>query len=215
MACGEHNRLKNDSQEKERESCRLSVGGYEMRKPLHPRGQGRVLTLDEIVNLYIRDKRNGAREEMRDFENKRSPSAAIRKAALCLTKDNKRYSHQWRIPRALLEQVEVRLQAVKRNLAKAADFDALHKLVDVEIRQIKGIGPLTVYDIAHRIGAYYRKAPEYVYLHAGTRIGATVFGIKGDSFDPKILPKEFSCLSPAEIEDCLCIYKDKLKGEPY
>jgi hypothetical protein len=215
MACGEHNRLKNDSQEKERESCRLSVGGYGMREPLHQRGQGRVWTLNEIVNHYILKHRNGAREEMRDFENERSPSAAIRRAALCVTKNSKRHAHQRRIPKALLEQVEVRLQVVNRNLAKAADFATLHKIVDDEIGQIKGIGSLTVYDIAHRIGAYYRKAPEYVYLHAGTRIGATVFKIKGDSFDPTILPKEFSCLSPAEIEDCLCIYKNELRGEPY
>jgi hypothetical protein len=107
---------------------------------------------------------------------------------------------------------EARLQAIRRNLAKAADFATLHKLVDEEIGGIKGIGALTVYDIAHRIGAYFRKAPEHVYLHAGTRIGARAFNIKGDSFDPKTLSKLFSCLSPAEIEDCLCIYKYELYG---
>jgi len=197
------------------------VGGYGIRKQLRPRGQGRISTLDEIVNLYIREHRNGAREEMRGFESERSPSAAIRRAALCMTKDSKRHAHQRRIPKGLLEKVEVRLQAINRNLAKAADFAALHKLVDKEIGQIKGIGALTVYDISHRIGAYYRKAPEHVYLHAGTRIGARVFSINGDSFDPKTLPKSFTCLSPAEIEDCLCIYKDELyeaqtqRGEPH
>jgi hypothetical protein len=218
MTCGEHNRLKKDSQEKERESRRMYESGCGTRERLRPIGQGRVLTHDEIVDLYIHEHRVDARKEMQGFESERSPSEAIRRAALCLTEDNKRHSHQRRIPRALLEQVEERLQEVKRYLAKATDFDALHKLVDKEIRQIKGIGPLTVYDITHRIGAYYRKAPEYVYLHAGTRIGAAIFGIKGESFDPKIpkkLPKEYSCLSPAEIEDCLCIYKDKLKREPY
>jgi hypothetical protein len=71
---------------------------------------------------------------------------------------------------------------------------------------------LTVYDISHRIGAYFGKAPERVYLHAGVRVGARALGIGGDSFDPKILPKPFARLTPSEIEDCLCIYKDELLG---
>ena len=79
-----------------------------------------------------------------------------------------------------------------------------------EIGSIKGIGALTAYDIAHRIGAHFGKAPRLVYLHAGTRTGARVFNISGDSFDPRILPKAFSRLAPSEIEDCLCIYKDEL-----
>ena len=69
-----------------------------------------------------------------------------------------------------------------------------------------------MYDIAHRIGAYFGKLPENVYLHAGTRIGARAFNIKGDSIDPKTLPKPFLWLSPAEIEDCLCIYREELHG---
>jgi hypothetical protein len=71
---------------------------------------------------------------------------------------------------------------------------------------MRGIGALTVYDISHRISAHFRKGPELVYLHAGTRVGARVFNIRGDSFDPRVLPKAFSRLAPYEIEDCLCIY---------
>jgi hypothetical protein len=102
--------------------------------------------------------------------------------------------------------------AFRDGFLNAADFDALHTLVDGKIGSIKGIGALTVYDIAHRIGAYLRKAPGRVYLHAGVRVGARALGIGGDSFDPKILPKPFSRLAPSEIEDCLCIYKDDLIG---
>jgi hypothetical protein len=170
------------------------------------------MKFNDIVSDYIRKYRAGAREEMRNFENERNPSSAISRAALCEWRDGMRHPHQWRIPRVLLDQVEARLQTIRQRLAKAADFDALHKLVEEEIGGIKGIGPLTVYDIAHRIGAYFRKAPAVVYLHAGTRIGARAFGISGDSFDPKLLPKPFSRLTPSEIEDCLCIYKDELRG---
>jgi hypothetical protein len=168
------------------------------------------MTFDEIVDDYIREYRDDARSEMEDFERERSPSAAIRKAALCEWQNGKRHPHQRRIPKALLEQVEAGLQAIRRSLARAPDFAALQRLVEEEIGDMKGIGDLTVYDIAHRIGAHFGKAPERVYLHAGTRTGARTFNIRGDSFDPQILPKPFSRLAPSEVEDCLCIYKDEL-----
>jgi hypothetical protein len=170
------------------------------------------MTFDEIISDYIRTQRPYTVEEMMNFANESSPSAAIRRAGLCEMKDGKRHDHQRRIPKALLEHVEAKLQAIRRKLSKAADFAALHRLVEEEIGSLKGIGALTVYDIAHRIGAYFKKTPERVYLHAGVRVGARALGIGGDSFDPKILPKPFSRLAPSEIEDCLCIYKDELRG---
>jgi hypothetical protein len=88
----------------------------------------------------------------------------------------------------------------------AADFAEVHRLVENEIGSIKGIGALTMYDIAHRIGAHFGKSPARVYLHAGTKTGARALEIAGISFDPKILPRPFARLVPSEIEDCLCIY---------
>jgi hypothetical protein len=170
------------------------------------------MTLDEIIDGYIHEYREDARAEIRFFQIQRKPSDAIRKAALCMLPSGKRHPHQRRIPRTLLEDVEGRLQGIGRKLSNAADFAALHRLVEQEIGGIKGIGALTVYDIAHRIGARFKKSPECVYLHAGTRTGARVFNIRGDSFDPKILPNAFLRLAPSEIEDCLCIYKDKRRG---
>jgi hypothetical protein len=170
------------------------------------------MTFEEIVSDYIREYRDDTRKEMRFFEIQSSPSAAIRKAALCELPSGKRHPHQRRIPGVLLEQVEARLQGIGRRLARAASFAALHRAIDGEIGGIKGIGALTVYDIAHRIGAHFNKSPERVYLHAGTRTGARVFNISGDSFDPKILPNAFLRLAPSEIEDCLCIYKNELRG---
>jgi hypothetical protein len=170
------------------------------------------MTFDEIVTNYIREYRDRARKKMRFFEIQRSPSDAISKAALCELPSGKRHPHQRRIPRALLEQVEGRLQGIGRKLARAANFDDIHRAVEDEVGGLKGIGALTVYDIAQRIGAHFRKSPQRVYLHAGTRTGAQTFGISGDSFDPRVLPKAFSRLAVSEIEDCLCIYKDDLRG---
>lgn len=172
------------------------------------------MTYDKIVDAYIRTYRNGADGELPGFETERSLSSAIRRASLSQREDGKRYSHQRRIPRRVLEQAELRLQSVERGLAKAPDFDAVHRLVEGQIAGISGIGALTVYDIAIRISAYLRKQPTRVYAHAGTKVGALALGIEDDVFDPRILPKAFSRLSAAEVEDCLCIYKDDLRGVP-
>lgn len=171
------------------------------------------MTLDDIANDYVREYRDDARAEMRFFEIQRSPSEAIREAALCVLPSGKRHPHQRRIPTVVLEQTEARLQAIGRNLAKASDFADLHRLVEQQIGGIHGIRPLTVYDIAHRLGAYFGKAPELVYLHAGTKTGARLFNIRGNCLDPKNLPHAFSRLTPAEIEDCLCIYKEQLRDD--
>lgn len=170
------------------------------------------MTLEQIVSNYIRDYRGDARKEMRFFELQLNTGEAIRKAALCKLPSGMRHPHQRRIPKVLLEQVETRLQEISRKLAKATSFTALHQAVADEIGNMTGIGALAVYDIAHRIGAHFRRSPERVYLHAGTQIGARALGISGNSIDPRILPKPFSRLAPSEIEDCLCIYKDELRG---
>ena len=170
------------------------------------------MTLDEIVSDYIREYRAAARAEMDTFRNERSRSAAIRRATLCEFQDGKRHPHQYLIPQKLLELAEGRLQAAARRLSAAADFDALHEAVKREIGSVHGIGELTVYDIAHRIGAYLGKPPTLIYLHRGTKEGAAVLGFRGETLDPAKLPSAFARLAPAEIEDCLCIYKDQLQG---
>ena len=169
------------------------------------------MTFNEVVAAYIRKYRDGARAEMDTFRHEKSRASAIRRAALCEFPDGKRHPHQYRIPRNLLELAEERLQAAGGRLAGARDFDALYDLVEREIGSVKGIGKLVVYDIAQRIGAYLGKSPILVYLHRGTKEGAAVLGFHGRTLDPAIMPTAFSQLTPAEIEDCLCIFKGELR----
>jgi hypothetical protein len=170
------------------------------------------MTLNEIVSAYVRDYRDAARAEMRFFEIQRSAAGAIRHAALCVLPGGKRHPHQRRLRRAVLNEAERRLQGNSEALRHTPDFVGLHGLINEEIGMIAGMGELTVYDIAHRIGAFLGKPPTLVYLHAGTRTGAIALGFRGDTVDPSLLPAPFSRLSAAEIEDCLCIYKDELRG---
>jgi hypothetical protein len=170
------------------------------------------MTLDDIVSDYIREYRDDAREELDTFRREKSRASAIRRAALSQFPNGKRHPHQYLIPQLLLNLAEERMQAAARRLGAAGDFDALHEIVKREIGSVHGIGKLMVYDIAHRIGAYLEKSPKMVYLHRGTKEGAAILGFRGESLDPTMLPSAFSRLTPAEIEDCLCIYKDKLPG---
>jgi hypothetical protein len=64
----------------------------------------------------------------------------------------------WRLRRALLDSCR--------------SFADLHAVVSRAIRSVPGVGELTVYDTALRIGAKLGFARERVYLHAGTRQGA-------------------------------------------
>jgi hypothetical protein len=170
-----------------------------------------MATLRQVIDDYIEHVRPNARAEMDEFRRLPSLKQAIYHAALChWLPTHKRHPHQRRISRPVLEAAERKLQAATSVLAAAKDFKRLHDVVTRTIGCAKGIGPLSVYDIAHRIGAKLEKSPELVYLHRGTREGARHLGFTADTVDPRLLPKEFSRLSAAEIEDCLCIYAGEL-----
>jgi hypothetical protein len=98
-------------------------------------------------------------------------------------------------------------------LQAAKTFEELHRVILDKIADIHGMGELTVYDTAVRIGAKLSLEPAVVFLHAGTRIGAKALGLDASKkfIARKIFPPEFGPLSPAEIEDVLCIYKDRLR----
>jgi hypothetical protein len=59
--------------------------------------------------------------------------------------------HQRRIPRALLEEAEIRLQLTANNLANAVDFSTQHDMLAKEMRGICCIGAITVYDAWPRL----------------------------------------------------------------
>ena len=166
-------------------------------------------SISGIVDAYLADHRDPARRELRYYARQRTLAQAIEKAALSKLPSGKRHPHQRRIARVTLAKV-ARLLA-RENFLSATNFDDLHALVNGTIGPIRGIGPLAVYDIAHRIGAYLDHAPEQIYFHRGALVGARALGLRGNVVQMNDLPKAFRRLTPAEVEDCLCIYKDHLK----
>lgn len=174
------------------------------------------MSFDIIVEDYIRQCRPRAHAELRAFEELDTLEQAIRHSSLChLLPSEKRHPHQYRIPARALKLAEKKLQAIRSRLARARSFEVLHTAIDQKIGDIYKIGPLAVYDIAHRIGAYLGLRPALVYLHRGTLTGARALGFSGRTLDPRSLPRAFSRLKPWEIEDCLCIYKGQLRAAGY
>jgi hypothetical protein len=97
-------------------------------------------------------------------------------------------------------------------LRRTTTFAELQDVLARAGDSIHGIGPLTVYDTATRIGAYLRLHPDRVFLHAGTRDGAKALGVSRGRTSVPIsdLPAAFHQLTPAQAEDCLCIYEQQL-----
>jgi hypothetical protein len=140
------------------------------------------------------------------FFKRCSRQRAIEFAALSKREDGSRHPHQNRIPEKTLAKAEKRLQKCAPEIQHCRSFDELHDLICQEFEDISGIGKLTRYDIATRIGAHLGLEPKLVYLHAGAAAAAKRLGFHGDTIDPNELPAAFHRLRPDEIEDCLCVY---------
>lgn len=177
-----------------------------------PQKTGKLGSYVAIVEHYIDHKRPMVDAERRVFKG-RTLKEAIHHAARAKRPDGKRHDHFRRFKSVVLENAEQQLQACARQLKACKSFQKLHEVIHDEIRPIKGIGVLAVYDIANFIGANLDLEPDLVYLHAGTRKGANVLGVglRQQTLNPAELPAEFNRLKPREIEDCLCSYAPDLE----
>jgi hypothetical protein len=166
-----------------------------------------------IVRWYIEHKRPIEKAELASFASEATLDSAVERAGLAQYLDGKRwkrYDHQHRIPKAALRKATDKLR--RAPLAEATDFHSLCEMVKKEIDPIPGVGELTVYDTALRIGAKRELLPKRVYLHAGARVGARALGLKNwraQSLDLHEFPAELQQLEPYEIEDCLCMFADE------
>ena len=171
-------------------------------------------SLAEIVRHYkaVFDEPNA--EQIQLFQSQKSLRAAVRLAGLAQTPSGKRFSHQWRLRPSTLLHAEAALQRRLSDLRRAATFHELWECVQSAIGDIRGVGELTVYDTAIRIGAFLRLEPERVYLHAGTREGARSLslGAGREWLEIRELPVQFRQLKGRRLEDVLCIYKRELKS---
>jgi len=173
---------------------------------------------EAIIRTYITTIRPRANEELDWFRQQPTLSEAIRLAALAVNSKGKRYSHQRRLGKTVLEQArDILLENEKAiEACRDQDFNDLFTLLEQLLAPINGLGELYVYDTALRIGAKIGLLPRRVYLHAGTRVGAKALGFDGKAKTIEVsqLPDWLHQLEPHEIEDVLCIFKDKLTRAP-
>jgi hypothetical protein len=170
-------------------------------------------SLEEIVARYIMEKRLQAQREREFYAQLPTIAEAARQAALALTPEGKRHSHQgpFRVSQETLDAWAERVLANLDWLASAGTFEELHDRLDS--LRFKRVGPLIVYDTAYRLGAKLGLEPQLVYLHRGTLDGAVLLGFdrKRKALNPDELPPAFRALRPYEMEDCLCIYKKDIE----
>jgi len=169
-----------------------------------------LLTLQEVVDAYILEWQ--PRCWVAFHEGHRTPKAALDLVASWRDEDRKIYSHQTRVPREAKKDAGNAI----RNLDVDAirDFEDLFECVDRAIGSIPGIGDLTVYDVAARLGASLGKLPaKRVYLQSGALKGARALGVDVSqrSLAVAAFPPELHRLAAWEIEDLLCVYKDELR----
>jgi hypothetical protein len=152
-------------------------------------------------------------EETQWFTSQATLADAIARAAMAENHCGKRYRHQCRIPRKILRVSFQKLCRKEDAIRACESFDELHNLIKLTLKDIAGIGELYCYDTALRIGAKLNLHPQTVLLHAGTRRGASfVTDIRGrKSLSRDDLPLQLRQLPLEQVEDILCIYKDRIK----
>jgi len=131
------------------------------------------------------------------------------------TKHSK-HPHQHRLVGQTLEDFSNTLLTMESMIQKCKEFDILFEIV--KSCKIRGIGELTIYDTALRIGIFLNVMPTSVYFFRGAREGVMLLFNKGYLIDVKSknlvitllvsnFPTEFNHLEPFQIEQLLCMYK--------
>ncbi len=169
--------------------------------------------LEEIVADYIAEYRKKSEEELLFYAEK-SFLEVVNLAAEAKGLWEGIHDHQKKY--GVAAKLPVFAQSLLKALPELAKSRSFENLYDsVWARKVKGVGKLTVYDTALRIGAHLKIEPRDVYLHCGTKEGAKNLGISQRgrrSVSVDEFPAAFRKLKPREIEDCLCIYKNSFQG---
>jgi len=135
---------------------------------------------------------------------------AIKVAVKSKNKNGNTEPHQRRIYKDVYPNFLNNLLNVKDKIKNVKNFDELINIIFNN--KPSGVGELFCYDVALRIGYYLNLLPEKIYIHAGTRTGLrNLLGriIYEKTIYKHRLPEPFcSCeLTPAQLEDFICIYK--------
>lgn len=158
---------------------------------------------------------------------------AVAKATASRRPNGKMHNHQTKVPAAIRMEFASRIVGVwaydwQKFKSGPNRFDRWYDAIE-EIRP-RGIGPVTTYDVAVRIGAWIGIKPESLYLHAGVRAGwLALDGIPGTDQEyalvhkPRFIrgakrvrrhwwPAIFRDFEADDFEDFLCTYRGILRA---
>ncbi|BAQ66609.1 hypothetical protein [Geminocystis sp. NIES-3709] len=168
-------------------------------------------SLKFLVDKYMDEYRDCYKQEDQWWGDKTlSWEKAIETAWKSRFANGKMHPHQYRVGEKKLDKG---LQVCLRHNRKCDSFNDFHDIycwIESICKNTDGIGSLTTYDIARRLGAWLGKQPEIVYLHAGSMKGAKKLGIKGETVSLNDFPPEIQELGATHAENFLCIYKERL-----
>lgn len=174
-----------------------------------------IYSLEELIKHYIDVHRPWKMMERKVYGSVRiSIDTVVKYALSCRCIHGRVHPHQWRIRKTALKQYTTAVCNLRCG-EESTFYELFSKLRNVA-QTVSGIGPLTTYDIAWRIGARLGLAPQKVYLHAGARKGAIALqlNVRDHTIPRSELVQEYPPLAQldcAEIEDFLCIYKEMLR----
>jgi hypothetical protein len=158
--------------------------------------RSKICLIDSVVKYVLEQKSIGD---------------AINTAVMSKDKNEKKHSHQRRLQNNCLEDYAQKLLEIKNQISQVKSFNSLYILL--EQNRIHGVGELLIYDVSVRIGEYLKIYPETIYIHAGTKTGLQNLlkrKIPEKQIKKEMLPEPFcsSDLTPGQLEDFFCIYKD-------
>lgn len=171
-----------------------------------------------VADWNYRFGKNGKEAHRRDMvvefcRDAGSLQEAIKRACKSRDAAGKMHNHQSRVTELARSRFSTKIFAHLRKPNRPASFDELHDLFEAIAPE--GIGPVTIYDVSTRVGAYLKLEPTSLYLHAGVRVGwAKLHGRRSPAIkriEKQNLPPALQTLPPDEVEDMLCCYRDYLK----
>lgn len=166
---------------------------------------------DGEVRRGLRPFQSSAQSRKRDAQRRgrrlrcKTLRGAIQNAALSLYQGSM-HSHQRRIGH---KRCRAAASVHKQNvsvLSRVETFEQLYQTMEKAIGGMKEIGPLSCYDVAHRIGISRKISPTEVYLHAATLDGAKKVGAtigKLTKIPMSDLPRVLRSPTAEEAEDFL------------
>jgi hypothetical protein len=143
-----------------------------------------------------------------DCADQKVGQVALQIAVRSIRPNGKMHNHQSKVSPAL-PALETKLLESYEVLIKCETFAQLY--FAIELRSPRGIGPMTVYDVSVRFGAWLGLKPESIWIHAGTQAGLKALGIDTRGYEwsipMEILPRILRRKDPDEVEDFLCTYR--------